>query len=207
MKNRLIIVGAGGYGKVVADIALKTGYTDLAFVDDNVEGNWLQFPIVGTCESLKALDDGKTDFVIAIGNNAIRQKIATAYDLPWATLVHPSAQIGIATALGEGSVVMANAVINAGATVGKHCIINTGAIIEHDNAIEDFVHISPNAALGGTVRVGKGTHIGIGATVKNNIDICENCIIGAGAMVGKNLTEATTYIGLPAKKMGGGDKK
>ena len=94
---------------------------------------------------------------------------------------------------------MAGAVINACASVGEHCIINTRAVVEHDNVIEDYVHISPNAALGGTVRVGEQTHIGIGASVRNNIEICEGCIIGAGAAVVKNMTESGTYVGVPAR--------
>ena len=96
---------------------------------------------------------------------------------------------------------MPGAVINAGAVVGKHCIINTGAVVEHDNSLEDYVHISPNAALGGTVRIGEGTHVGIGACVRNNIRICGGYIIGAGAAVVKNITEPGTYVGVPAGKI------
>ena len=81
------------------------------------------------------------------------------------------------------------------------CIINTGSIIEHDNVVEDFVHISPNVTLCGTVKVGALTHIGAGVTVKNNIDICGNCIIGAGAVVVKNIEEEGIYVGVPARGM------
>lgn len=203
MFNRLVIIGAGGHGKVIADLALKNGYTDIAFVDDNAVGECLGYPIIGTGETAEHLDDGKTDFVIAVGNNEVRKKIAELHNVNWVSLVHPSAQIGTNVNIGIGTVVMAGAIINSCATVGKHCIINSCAVVEHDNMIEDYVHISPNAALGGTVRVGEKTHIGIGATVKNNIEICENCTIGAGAVVVKNIREPSTYIGIPAKKSGG----
>ena len=96
---------------------------------------------------------------------------------------------------------MANAVVNVCASIGEHCIINTGAIIEHDNVIENYVHMSPNSALGGTVRIGENSHIGIGATVSNNIDICSDCTVGAGAAVVQNITERGVYIGIPAKKI------
>ena len=96
---------------------------------------------------------------------------------------------------------MANAVINSSAKIGKHCIINTGAIIEHDNIIEDFVHVSPNATLCGTVKVGEETHIGAGTTVKNNINICKKCTVGAGAVVVKDIEEEGKYIGIPVKKI------
>ena len=199
--NKLVIVGAGGHGKVIADIALKNGYTDISFVDDKNEGNCMGFPIVGKSADITSFDDGKTDFVIGIGNNSTRKKIAEMYCVNWVTLVHPSAQIAFCVELGKGTVVMANAVINSCAKIGEHCIINTGAIIEHDNVIEGYVHISPNATLGGTVCVGSLTHVGIGATVKNNIIICSDSTIGAGAVVIRNISVSGIYVGVPAAKM------
>lgn len=202
MNNRLIIIGAGGHGKVIADNAIKNGYTDICFVDDHATGTCMGFPIVGTGADVSSLDDGKTDFIIGVGNNEIRKRIAQAHDVNWVTLVHPSAQIGAYVSIGKGTVVMAGAVINASATVGEHCIINTGAIVEHDNAIGDYVHISPRAALGGTVRVGDLTHIGIGAVVKNNIAVCDHCVIGAGAVVVKEIKDSGTYVGVPSREIG-----
>ncbi len=201
MYNRLVIIGAGGHGKVIADIALKNGYKDISFLDDNAKGECLSFPIIGTSEKLTNLNDGKTDFIIAVGDNSIRQKIAEKYDVNWVSLIHTSAIIATNVEIGKGTVVMAGAIINPDAQIGEHCIINTGAIIEHDNVIENYVHISPNAALGGTVAVGESTHIGIGATVKNNIKICGDSIIGAGAVVVKNLDEVGVYVGVPSKKL------
>ncbi len=201
MSNRLVIVGAGGHGKVIADIALKNGYENICFIDDNATGDCMGFPIIGTSSEIETLDDGKTDFVIGIGNNSVRKTIAEKYNVNWVTLVHPSAQIAVNVSVEKGTVIMAGVVVNVCATIGKHCIVNTGAIVEHDNVLKDFVHISPNAALGGTVCVGEKTHIGIGATVKNNIDICNDCIIGAGAVVVKDIKDSGTYIGVPAKEI------
>lgn len=199
--NRLIIVGAGGHGKVIADNALKNGYKDICFVDDTIIGDVAECPVIGTCSSIEHLNDGITDFVIGVGNNAVRKEIAKKYNVNWVSIVHPSAQIAFNVEIGKGTVIMANAVVNVCATVGEHCIINTGAIVEHDNVIEDYVHISPNAALGGSVHIGTLTHIGIGATVKNNIDICSDCTIGAGAVVIYDIEKSGTYIGVPAEKI------
>ncbi len=198
--NRLIIIGAGGHGKVIADNALKNGYKNICFVDDNMTGDVIGFPLVGTSADIERLNDGRTDFIIGIGNNAIRKTIAETYNVNWVSIVHPSAQIAFSAEIGKGTVVMANAVINVCATVGEHCIINTSAIIEHDNVIENYVHISPNAALGGTALIGSLTHVGIGATVKNNTEICSDCTIGAGAVVVKNIKEPGTYVGVPIRK-------
>ena len=201
MRNRLVIIGSGGHGKVIADSALKNGYTDICFVDDHAEGSCMGFPIVGTIEIIPSLNDGKTDFIIAVGSNEIRKRIARSYDVNWVTLIHPSAQIGAWVSIGKGTVVMAGAVINACAVVGEHCIINTGAIVEHDNVIGDYVHLSPKAALGGTVRIGELTHVGIGAVVRNNIQICGMCTVGAGAVVVENINSRGIYIGVPAREM------
>lgn len=198
--NRIIIIGCGGHGKVIADIAVKNGYKDISFIDDNTKGECIGFPVIGTTNDIESFCDGRTDFIIGIGNNYTRKFIAEKYDINWTTLIHPSAQIAINVSIGNGTVVMAGAVINTCASIGKHCIINTGSIVEHDNKLGDYVHISPNGALGGTVKVGESTHIGIGAVVKNNIDICSNCVVGAGAVVVKNIENSGIYIGVPAKK-------
>lgn len=199
MNNRLIIVGAGGHGRVIADNAYKNGYKDIKFVDDSAKGVSGGFEIIGTTCDIEKLNDGKTDFVIGVGDNEVRKKISEEFNINWVKLIHPSAQIAIDATIGEGTVVMAGAVLNAGAKVGSHCIINTNSIIEHDNVIEDFVHISPGVSLGGTVRVGEKTHIGIGATVINNINICSDCIIGAGAVVISHIAKSGTYVGVPVK--------
>ena len=86
--NTLVILGASGHGKVIADIGLKNEYENILFLDDNATGKCLGFPIVGTSEDLERLNDGKTDFVIAVGNNAIRRRIAESHDVNWVKLIH-----------------------------------------------------------------------------------------------------------------------
>ncbi len=200
-EKRLIILGCGGHGKVIADIARLSGYTDIAFADDEKIGTVMGIPVIGRIKSAAQYNDGNTVFVIAIGNCALRRQLAERNPLPYATLIHPRAVISTETEIGAGTVVMANAVINPCAVIGRHCIINTGAIVEHDCVLADYVHISPNAALGGTVKIGANTHIGIGAAVRNNVSVCENCTVGAGAVVVKNIEESGVYVGVPGRKM------
>ena len=158
------------------------------------------FPVLGKiCEAEQYKNT--CEFVIAIGSNAIREKIAEQYNMKWATLVHPTATIGIDVDIEDGTVVMANAVINSSTRIGKHCIINTGAIVEHDNILEDYVHIAPNASLAGAVNIGEKTWVGIGASVKNNVSICDNCLIGAGGVVIKSIETCGTYAGVPVRKV------
>ena len=199
--NRLIIIGVGGHGNLIVDNALKNGYKNICFVDDNMIGDVIGFSIVGTSEDIERLNDGNTDFVIGIGNNEIRKTIAEMYNVNWVSIIHPSAQIAFNAEIGKGTVVMANAAINVCSIVGEHCIINTSAVVEHDNVIENYVHISQNTTLGGTVFVGELTHIGIGTTVKNNTSICSECTIGAGAVVIHDIKKSGTYTGVPAEKI------
>ena len=206
MRKKVVIIGAGGHAKVIADIIEKSGDEIVGFLDDNKKiGTTIinDYKVIGDLNNRFAMAVTKEnlEFIIAIGDNKKREEISHSPNLKFYTAIHPSAQIGLDVEIQEGTVIMANACINSSAKIGKHCIINTGAIIEHDNIIEDFVHISPNVALGGTVKIGKSTHVGIGSTIKNNITICENCKIGAGAVVVKDIEKEGTYIGVPAKKM------
>ena len=202
----VIIIGASGHGKVIVDIVLKSGDRLVGFLDDNPnkDKNFIGFPVLGVVDDYREYREQGIEFVIAIGNVEIRERIARKLkDVSWYTAIHPSAVISdIDVDIGVGTVVMANAVINTGAKIGKHCIINSSAVVEHDNKIDDFVHISVGAKLAGTVSVGKSSWIGIGATVSNNVNICGNCMIGAGTVVVKDIRDAGTYIGVPAKRKG-----
>ena len=198
--KRLIIIGASGHGKVVADIAVHSGYDQIEFLDDDETlikcGSW---PVVGKCNRASETDG---DLFVAIGNSDTRKKFVEQFsDKRLVTLIHPDAVIADGIRLGAGSVVMAGAVINPDAKIGKGCIINTSSSVDHDCQIEDYVHIAVGVHLSGTVHVGEGSWIGAGATVSNNVNICGGCMIGAGAVVIKDITEPGTYVGVPAKKI------
>ncbi|MBU5216399.1 acetyltransferase [Bacillus albus] len=205
MKEKLLIIGASGHGKVIADIALKMNkWQSIAFLDDNENvKSSMGIEIIDKSASIsKYIDD--YDFFVGIGNNAIREKIQGQLEAEEASipvLIHPSAIIGEQVYLKAGTVVMAGAVINCCTKIGKGCIINTASTVDHDNVIEDYVHISPGAHLAGTVKVGRGTWLGIGSVVSNNITITHSCKIGAGAVVIRDITESRTYVGVPVRRV------
>lgn len=196
----LTIIGASGHGKVVADIARCSGYTNIQFLDDNLEcKNCGRYPVVGTSDIISQIEG---EAIVAIGNAIVRERIQKQLEtqaIQIATLIHPNAVIGECVSIGKGTVVMAGAVINPGTSIGKGCIINTTSSVDHDCYISNFVHISVGAHLAGTVSIGYRTWIGIGAIISNNIDIISDCIIGAGAVVVDNINFPGTYIGIPAK--------
>lgn len=199
MKNqRLYLYGAGGHAKVVIEIAEQLGVPIAGLVDADPTIGSLAGYSVSTIPPEN--EDAALRFLVSIGNNAERKKIAG--QLPsneFAKLVHPQAVISKRATIGEGSVVMAGVSINASATIGKHCIINTNASVDHDCIIDDFVHISPNVALGGEVEVGAGTHIGIGASVIQCVKIGRWCTIGAGAVIIRDVPDGATVVGNPGR--------
>lgn len=201
MNESVIIIGAGGHGKVIADMICQSGDRVEGFLDDNPKlgKSFIGFPVLGRISEYRRYPEAK--YVVAIGSAVIRERIVSELkNVNWYTAVHPRAVISnLETEIGEGTVIMANAVINPGTKIGKHCIINSGAIIEHDNKIEDFVHVSVGAKLAGTVHIGKGSWIGIGAVVRNNLSVCAGCTVGAGGVVVKNLELPGVYLGVPAK--------
>lgn len=206
MTKVLAIVGASGHGKVIADIAEQLGFT-ITFYDDAYSNkthieHWL---IHGTCDDLISLNHADATFsydvVVAIGNNDIRQQkmqLLQQNGFNLISLIHPSAIVSQYASIALGTVVFAGAVINAFATVGVGCIINTAAVVEHDCIIADFAHICPNVALAGGVSVGSKSWIGIGSQVRQLITIGDNCLIGAGSTVVKNISDNVTAFGSPA---------
>ena len=203
MSKSVVIIGASGHGKVIADIIVNSDDKILGFLDDadDVQGKKIiGFPVLGKIADYDNYRD--CEFVIAIGNPYIREKISNELPVKWYTAIHPTAVISsLDVEIGEGTVIMANAVVNPSARIGKHCIINTGAIVEHDNILEDYVHLSPNVTLAGIVKVGKSTHIGAGSCTKQVLNIASDCVIGAGSVIVKDITESGTYVGVPARKI------
>ncbi|MBN9655057.1 acetyltransferase [Halobacillus sp. GSS1] len=205
MSNKLIIIGASGHGKVVADIALKMdNWNEIVFLDDkSINQSPLELDVMGKVDdSLHYIDE--YEFIVGIGDNKLRESIQSDLESKGArlaTLVHPNAIIGFDVYIGNGSVIMAGAIINPSSNIGKGCIVNTSASIDHDNTLSNYVHISPGVHLAGNVKVGKSTWIGIGSVVSNNLYITTDCKIGAGAAVIKEINTPGTYVGVPARKV------
>lgn len=196
--NRLVIIGASGHGKVIADIAVKCGYQDIVFLDDNENvKECAGFSVVGKVSDAINMVDDK---IVAIGNAEIRQKIQSQLS-NLVTLIHPSAVVSRRVKIDEGTVIMAGAVINSDVVIGKGVIINTGSSVDHDCIVDNYAHISVGAHVAGTVYIGDRTWVGAGSTISNNLNICKDCIIGAGSVVIRNINKSGTYVGVPAKEL------
>ncbi|CAM4467410.1 acetyltransferase [Paenibacillus typhae] len=205
MKKGLVIIGAGGHGKVAADVGKAMNHWEkIFFVDDDQSIRECSgFKVIG---GSNAIDDylSDFDFFVAIGSNVIRERIQSKLEHQGASvisLIHPQAVIGSNVTIERGTVIMAGVVINNSSSIGKGCIVNTASSIDHDNVIEEYTHLSPGVHLAGTVKIGKGAWLGIGCVVSNNINICSGSKIGAGAVVLRDINESGTYVGVPAKRL------
>lgn len=200
MCKKVIIVGASGHARVIADIIKCSGDEVIGFLDDRNPDDFPGIKILGRVNEHKTLQTEEVQFIVGIGQNETREEIVQYLGaLSYYTAIHPSATIAEDIIIGEGTTIMANAVVNTSSRIGKHCIINTAATVDHDSILMDYVHLSPGVHLSGTVSIGKGTWLGTGTVVSNNVNICGGCTIGAGAVVIKGIDEPGTYVGVPAK--------
>jgi UDP-N-acetylbacillosamine N-acetyltransferase len=205
--KKVVVYGASGHGKVVADIVL--GCKDLyleGFVDDNDEKRsttLLGLPVFGDGVWLHNQAKGMELCVaLGVGDNAARQRIGERcwnWGIEVLTLVHPTASVSGLATLGPGTVVMAQAAINACALTGSGVIVNTGAVVEHDVKLGEFSHVSPNAAMAGASTLGRLSHLGIGANVIECVNIGSNTIVGAGAVVTRDVPDNAVAFGIPAR--------
>jgi sugar O-acyltransferase (sialic acid O-acetyltransferase NeuD family) len=202
--STLLVLGAGGHGRVVADAAATMGtWSAICFVDDRAAAPSVTgFEIVGTSADLERLAKSYTAVVVGIGDAQKRLQLMErsarfGFELP--VIVHRSAAVSARAQLGAGSVVFAQAAVNPGAHLGRGCIVNTGATVDHDCHFEEGVHACPGVHLAGNVQVGARTWIGIGACVKQGVRIGSDVVIGAGAAVVSDVASGLTVVGVPAR--------
>lgn len=208
--SALLILGAGGHAKVVAETALSSGVASrIAFLDDRCSGpeqfpHLLGWPVIGPLD--KALDPAFLErfpaAAVAIGQSRPRldwiEKLEHAgYALP--VLTHPTAWLSPSSQVGPASVVFAQVAVQAQASIGIGAILNTGCSVDHDVRLADGVHICPGSRLAGGVHVGTRSWIGIGSSVIQQVHIGADVTVGAGATVVRDLPDGVTAVGVPAR--------
>ena len=203
---RVLILGSGGHAKVVADIVLNAGHSVTGFLDDDQElvgRRVLGIPILGPIHTYDVHSADR--LVLGIGSNRVRRSIVEqlgdAARHLWISAIHPRATVAATVSIGNGTVVMAGAVINPDTAVGSHSIINTGATVDHDCDVADFVHVAPGCHVAGGVKVGEGSLLGVGSSVTPNRTIGTWATVGAGAVVIENVPSGETVVGVPARRL------
>ena len=211
MKN-LYIIGAGGFGREVAWLVERINSIEpvwklQGFLDDNPEKQGTtegRYQVVSGCDFLRHLRE-ETWIVCAVGASAVRRHIIEKiqqYDnrnVKFAVLIDPSVLISSSVSVGEGSIICAGTILTVDITVGKHVIINLDCTVGHDAEIEDFVTICPSVNVSGCAVVEQGAELGTGAQIIQGKRIGKETILGAGAVVVRNLPDRCTAIGVPAK--------
>lgn len=209
VKKRVVIIGAGGHARVVADIISLNDdiYDFYGFIDssNSTSSKNKSLNVLGTENDLLDLVHKYRIFggIVAVGDNSLRKKIVASItnicpEFKFINCIHPSAVISSNTSIGIGNVFMPGSIINTTTKIGDHNIFNTNSSVDHDNDIRDFVSIGPCAKTGGKVTIYSGSAISIGATVVNDIVIERNCIIGSNSLVNKNTKPYSVYYGTPA---------
>lgn len=205
---RILIPGAGGHAQVIVDAAQRAreagaAWEVVGFLDDNpvLAGQVrLGLPILGAISTLaRHRHDG---CVIGIGDNRLRRRLFNqlrAQGEQIITIIHPRAVIAPDVTVGAGTVIFAGVVVNTGTTIGENVVLNTGCTVDHHNFIADHAHVAPGAHLGGDVRIGEGAFVGIGATIMPQRSVGAWGIVGAGALVNRDVPDSVTVIGVPAK--------
>lgn len=204
-QRNLILIGGGGHCKSVIDVAESAGYNIIGILDisENIGKSVLDYKVIGTDDDILQFAD-KAEFIITVGfikSPAIRMRIFDKVKEAGgklATIIASTAHVSRYASLGEGTVVMHQAVVNAGTRIGENCIINTFCNIEHDAVIGDQCHISTGAMVNGDCKVGKLCFIGSQSVLANGISICDDVIVGAGSLVRKNILKPGIYSGNPA---------
>ncbi len=205
---RVVLIGCGRHGRVVGEMISCLDNLELAGIIDPSGKTLPGIPNLGGDEVLVTLKQkGIQGAVIGLGGvrdsvprERIYERIQDA-GLELVNVIHPSAYIAPSAQLGTGITVMPKAVINTNSTLHDCVIINSAAVVEHDCTLGAFSNVAPNATLGGNVKLGHGVHIGLGASVRDSIQIASRVVVGAGAVVVKDITEACIVAGVPAKPL------
>ncbi len=209
MSQRLLLYGASGHGRVVADAARAAGFELVGWADDQagrlgqtVAGAPVVASSVGEVLALALRQD--CQLVVTIGDNRVRARLfaeLVAAGAEPGTVIHPSAVVASDAVIGLGSVLLAGVVVNPGARIGANSIVNTAASVDHDCEVGNHVHLSPGVHLGGTVKIGEGCHLGVGVSVRNNVGIGAWTVVGVGAAVVSDLPGGVVAYGVPAKPL------
>jgi len=198
-----VVFGAGRQGRVVYEILRAQGtFIPQGFLDDSVVDDQQPLPILGGMEWARAHVGQSVRFLVAIGNNRVRVRIATQLrnlGFEAVNAIHPSAVIMPDVSIGNGVVICAGAVIVSGTKVEDDAVINTAASVDHDSVVERGAYLSPGVHTAGAVHIGASAFIGTGATLGPNIRIGEETIIGAGAVVLCDIPDHVLAFGVPAR--------
>ena len=206
-ERRLLVFGAGGQGKVVADAARSAGFVIAAFLDDDpgrLGTDYFGAPVMSVEAAWRDAAFAGLPIALGVGDNRARSRCSertVAAGRVLANIVHASAVVAPSARLGPGTVVLALAAINPDATIGAGVILNTGCVVEHDCVVDDFAHLSPNSALGGGAHVGARSHLGLGAVVLPGVRVGADVRVGAGAVVHRDVLAGLTVAGVPARTL------
>lgn len=199
--NRIALIGAGGHGKSVINVARSAGYVVTSVFDDD-PGRWgqdlLGAPVTGPISGVVACARA----LIAIADNRRRREISESYaDVEWVRAIHAGAHVYPTAHVGPGTVILPSTVVGSDTFIGMHVIVSANCTVGHDTTVADYAHLAPGTHLAGNTHIGPGCFLGLGVVVTPGVRIGANTIVGAGSTVVKDLPADCTAIGSPARPL------
>lgn len=207
--KKIIIIGVGGFGREVAWLIerinkVQPTYKLMGYVDDNVElqGTMIDsYPVLGDCDWLNNQKE-EMYAVCAIGNAKVRRLVINKLDnVKFETIIDPKVEMSDKVSIGEGAIICAGTIITVGINIGNHVIINLDCTIGHDAILKDYVTLYPSVNVSGNTVLGECVEMGTGSQIIQGLEVVSETIIGAGAVVVKDVTESGTYVGMPVRKL------
>ncbi|MEM7137055.1 MAG: acetyltransferase [Myxococcota bacterium] len=205
MSERIAIVGTGGFAREVFCALCDLGRREDVVAFHEPDDNYRKRDLLGVpVRPQSEFDEGKCQAFVGIGNPATRQKVVAELPLrtAFATLVHPSATVSEWVELGPGTIVCAGSILTCQIKLGAHCHVNLNVTVGHDCTFGDYCTVAPGANISGNVVFGDRVDVGTQASFRQGVRVCDDAVIGMGAVVVKDIAQPGTYVGLPAKKAG-----
>jgi sugar O-acyltransferase (sialic acid O-acetyltransferase NeuD family) len=200
--SSLLIIGAGGHGRVVADAALAQGcWTELRATDRDDRHHDTQLLQGIQIVPMPEATATPCAVHVAIGLAAFREAEAKKLALPLATVAHPRATASPYARIGDGSFLGASSVLAPGSRLGTCVIVNHGAVIDHDAQVGDFSHVGALVSVGGFARIGDRVLLGAGAKVLSRVEVGNDVTVEPGAVVSDDILEPGVYAGIPARRV------
>ncbi len=207
----LYIIGSGGFGREVAWLVERINenrkeWNIKGFIDDDVKTHGAEidnYPVLGDCEYLLGRSKNPNVYAVcAVGSAIVRKKIINKLDcnVRFATVIDPSVILSRRVTIGDGTIICAGNIITVDVSIGKHVILNLDCTVGHDVVLNDFITVYPSVNISGNVTIGECSEIGTGTQIIQGKKICDEVIVGAGAVVVKDIEEAGVYTGIPVSR-------
>jgi len=204
MKQKIILIGAGGHCGAVIDVIESTDqYEIIGIIDKKTDESKLNYKVLGDDSTLLNYRSNDVEFLITIGKIGVNKRRIELHEFliknefRMAKIISPFAYVSKSASIGAGTIIMHHAFVNSNVKIGNNCILNTKSLVEHDSIIGDHSHISTASVVNGGVEIGSDVFLGSHSTINLNVNICDEVSIASNSLVTKSIDQCGLYKGVP----------